>query len=74
MSFAQFVHLVLDMFSNLKCRSEESHITQLPDLLLVGVDVVYLYFYQVFLCGVSNSAQDPVVSIARPIVQFYAAL
>jgi len=62
------------MFSNLNCPNEESHITQLPDLLFVGVDVVHLYFYQVFLCGVSNSAHDPVVSVARPIVQFYTTL
>jgi hypothetical protein len=62
------------MFSNLNCPNEESHITQLPGLLLVGVDVVHLYFYQEFLYGVSNSAHDSAVSIARPIVQFYATL
>jgi len=74
MSFAQFVLQVLNMFSNLNCPNEESHITLLPDLLFVGFDVVYLHFYQVFLCGFSSSAHDPVVSIARPIVQFYATL
>jgi len=73
-TFAQFVLYILNMFSNLNCPNEESQITLLLDLLLVGFDVVHLHFYQVFLCGVSNSVHGPVVSIARPIFQFHATL
>jgi hypothetical protein len=66
MSFEEFVLLVPNVFPNLNRPNGEPHITQLPDLLLVGVDVLHLYFSYVFLCGVLNSPHYPAVSRARP--------